>query len=111
MLTQPVYKTHNHVKLLFNYHFVWIHKRMKQVLTGEIATRTRQSLAEIAIEKGWDILALEVAPDTRHSGLKNRAYRRHSLRLAAALRPGVVLKAGTRRSGLFEKTAPSAATF
>ncbi|MDD1444362.1 IS200/IS605 family transposase, partial [Dolichospermum sp. ST_sed3] len=66
MLTQEDYKTHNHVKFLVNYHFVWIPKRRKKVLVGEIATRARQIFAELAIEKGWDILALEVAPDHIH---------------------------------------------
>jgi putative transposase len=51
MLTQEDYNTHNH---------------RKKVLTGEIATRTRQIFAELAIEKKWDILALEVAPDHIH---------------------------------------------
>ena len=66
MLVQEDYKTHNHVKFLVNYHFVWIPKRRKKVLIGEIATRTRQIFLELAIEKGWDILALEVAPDHIH---------------------------------------------
>jgi putative transposase len=66
MLTQSDYKTHNHVKYLVNYHFVWIPKRRKRVLVGDVATRLRQIFAELAIEKGWDILALEVAPDHVH---------------------------------------------
>ena len=66
MLTQEDYNTHNHVKYLINYHFVFIPKRRKKVLTGEIATRARQIFAELAIEKNWDILALEVAPDHIH---------------------------------------------
>ena len=66
MLTQKDYNTHNHVKYLINYHFVFIPKRRKKVLTGEIATRIRQIFAELAIEKNWDILALEVAPDHVH---------------------------------------------
>lgn len=95
MLTQEDYKSHNHVKFLVNYHFVWIPKRRKRVLTGDIAklvarlrlvlafqkarterldfkisaslrATTRQIFAELAIEKGWDILALEVAPDRIH---------------------------------------------
>jgi len=66
MLTQADYNTHNHVTFLINYHFVFIPKRRRKVLTGAIATRTRQIFAELAIEKGWDILALEVAPDHIH---------------------------------------------
>jgi putative transposase len=66
MLTQQDYNTHNHVKYLINYHFVFIPKRRKRVLVGEVATRIRQIFAELAIEKHWDILALEVAPDHVH---------------------------------------------
>ena len=66
MLIQNDYQTHNHVKFLLNYHFVFIPKRRKKVLRDEIATRTRQIFAALAIEKGWDILALEVAPDHVH---------------------------------------------
>ena len=66
MLTQGDYNTHNHVKYLINYHFVFIPKRRKKVLIGGVATRTRQIFAELAIEKSWDILALEVAPDHIH---------------------------------------------
>jgi putative transposase len=66
MLQQEDYKTNNHVKFLINYHFVFIPKRRRKVLKGDIATRTRQIFLELAIEKGWDILALEVAPDHIH---------------------------------------------
>lgn len=66
MLVQEDYKTHNHVKYLVNYHFVFIPKRRRKVLTGKIATRLRQIFLELAIEKEWDILALEVAPDHVH---------------------------------------------
>jgi putative transposase len=66
MLTQEDYKTRNHVKYLVNYHFIWIPKRRRKVLVGDVATRARQIFAEIALENGWDILALEVAPDHIH---------------------------------------------
>ena len=66
MLVQEDYKTHNHVKFLVNYHFVFIPKRRRRVLTGNVATRLRQIFLELAIEKEWDILALEVAPDHVH---------------------------------------------
>ena len=66
MLNVSEYKTQNHVKFLVNYHFVWIPKRRKCVLVGDIATRLRQVFLELAIEKTWDILALEVAPDHIH---------------------------------------------
>lgn len=66
MLAQEDYKTHNHVKFLINYHFVFIPKRRKKVLINKIATRLRQIFLDLAIEKEWDILALEVAPDHVH---------------------------------------------
>jgi putative transposase len=66
MLPLAEYKTHNHVKFLLNYHFVFIPKRHKKVLLGDVATRTCQIFLELSIEKGWDILALEVAPDHVH---------------------------------------------
>jgi putative transposase len=66
MLPLPEYKTHNHVKYLLNYHFVFIPKRRKKVLIDAVATRIRQIFLQLAIEKGWDILALEVAPDHVH---------------------------------------------
>lgn len=66
MLPLPEYKAHNHVKFLLNYHFVFIPKRRKKVLVGDVATRIRQLFLELSIEKGWDILALEVAPDHVH---------------------------------------------
>ncbi len=66
MLTQEDYKIHNHVKFLVNYHFIFIPKRRRKVLVGNIATRLRQIFLELAIEKEWDILALEVAPDHVH---------------------------------------------
>ena len=66
MLVQEDYKTHNHIKFLINYHFVFIPKRRKKVLVDAVATRTRQIFAEVAVENEWDILALEVAPDHVH---------------------------------------------
>ncbi|TVQ51858.1 MAG: IS200/IS605 family transposase [Spirulina sp. DLM2.Bin59] len=66
MLSQDDYKAHNHVKYMLNYHFVWIPKRRKKVLTGNISTRLKQIFLDLAVEKGWDILALEVAPDYVH---------------------------------------------
>jgi len=66
MLPLPEYQTHNHVKFLLNYHFVFIPKRRKKVLVGNIATKLREIFLTLAIEKNWDILALEVSPDHVH---------------------------------------------
>ncbi|MEG4853260.1 IS200/IS605 family transposase [Microcoleus sp. B5-D4] len=66
MLPLPEYQTHNHLKFLLNYHFVFIPKRRKKVLVGSVATKLREIFLALSIEKGWDILALEVAPDHVH---------------------------------------------
>jgi putative transposase len=66
MLPLPEYRTHNHVKFLLNYHFVFIPKRRRKVLVGDVATRCRQIFLELSIEKGWDILAMTVEPDHVH---------------------------------------------
>lgn len=66
MIDTKDYKSGHHSKYLINYHFVWCPKRRKKVLTGDIARRARQIFANLAIEKEWDILALEVAPDHIH---------------------------------------------
>lgn len=66
MLPLPEYKTRNHTKFLVNYHFVFIPKRRRKVLVGDIATRMCQICLELSIEKEWDILALEVASDHVH---------------------------------------------
>ncbi len=47
-------------------HLVWIPKRRKKVLVGSIAKRLRQIFYDLAKEKDWDIIALEVAPDHIH---------------------------------------------
>jgi putative transposase len=48
------------------YHFVWIPKRRKKVLVGDVARRIKDIFFTLATENAWDILALEVAPDHIH---------------------------------------------
>lgn len=45
---------------------MFIPKRRKKVLTESVATRLREIFLALSAEKGWDILALEVAPDPVH---------------------------------------------
>jgi putative transposase len=51
---------------LINYHFVWIPRRRRPVLTGQIAERLRQLLEIKTKELGMEILALEIMPDHVH---------------------------------------------
>jgi putative transposase len=66
MLKQSEYKSGNHHKYLLNLHFVWCPKRRKKVLVGDVARRAKELFYTLANEKGWDVLALEVAPDHIH---------------------------------------------
>lgn len=49
-----------------NVHLVWIPKRRKPVLVGEVRLRLSQIITDVAVEKGWIIRALEIAPDHVH---------------------------------------------
>ncbi len=44
-------------------HYVFCPKRRKKVLIADICTRLFQIWQELAVEKGWNIRALEIAPD------------------------------------------------
>lgn len=48
------------------YHMVWIPKYRRMILDGEMAERLKEILLEIAVERGWDVIALEVMPDHVH---------------------------------------------
>jgi len=56
-------KTTRHATYNLNYHIVWISKYRQSVLVGDVATRVRDILHEIADEKGLEIIDLTVQPD------------------------------------------------
>lgn len=60
------YKHHNHSVGLACVHFVWVPKRRKRVLVGEVAKRMREIFYGLALEQDWAIRALEIAPDHVH---------------------------------------------
>jgi len=47
-------------------HLVWIPKRRKAILIGDVKLRLSQIMTEIASEKEWIIKALEIAPNHVH---------------------------------------------
>jgi putative transposase len=51
---------------LINYHFVWIPKRRKKVLTGDVAKRLEGLLYEKTKELDCEIVALEIMEDHVH---------------------------------------------
>lgn len=63
-----------HAVYLCNYHFVWIPKRRKPVLVGEIKERLKQIIEEVCSENGWEILALEIMPNHVHLFLSAPPY-------------------------------------
>jgi putative transposase len=55
-----------HAVYAIKYHLVWIPKRRKPVLAGEIAARLRAICEEVAAEHGWTILELVIQPNHVH---------------------------------------------
>jgi len=49
-----------------NYHFIFVPKRRKAVLVGDIAARMQSIVFGLVEEHGWKLIALEVMPDHVH---------------------------------------------
>lgn len=64
--TKREYRHNNHSCGSATVHLVWIPKRRKSVLVGNIKLRLAQILNEVASENNWIIKALEIAPDHVH---------------------------------------------
>ncbi|MEM6427160.1 MAG: IS200/IS605 family transposase [Cyanobacteria bacterium P01_D01_bin.128] len=60
------YRHHNHTVGLAHVHLVWIPKRRKPLLVGDIRLRLSEVLESVAVEKGWIIKAKEIASDHVH---------------------------------------------
>jgi putative transposase len=65
------YRHNNHSVGSATVHLVWIPKRRKPVLVGDVKTRLSQILSEVANENEWIIRALEIAPDHIHIWLEH----------------------------------------
>ena len=60
------YRHESNAVSLLNYHFVFIPKRRKKVLTGSIAERLQQIVCDVCNENRWRIIAMEIMPDHVH---------------------------------------------
>lgn len=60
------YQHYNHSVGLAVVHLVFVPKRRRSVLKGDIRNRLYQIWQELAIEKKWNIRACEIAPDHIH---------------------------------------------
>ncbi|MCT9009170.1 IS200/IS605 family transposase [Streptomyces rhizosphaerihabitans] len=52
-------------------HVVWCPKYRRRVLGGRVAVRLRELIEAKAVERGWEIIALEVMPDHVHVFVKH----------------------------------------
>jgi putative transposase len=57
------YRHNNHSVGLATVHLVWIPKRRKPVLKGDIKTKLSEILESVAVDNGWIIKAKEIASD------------------------------------------------
>ncbi len=62
----PRIKRTRHAKHFITYHFVWIPKYRRDILTGKVAERLKEMLKEYSEEIGCEVIALEVTPDHVH---------------------------------------------
>ena len=72
-------KTTRHATYHLNYHIVWIPKYCQSVLVGDVATRVRDILHEIADNKGVEMIDLTVQPDHIHLFVSSPAKQAPSL--------------------------------
>ncbi len=60
------YRHKRHSVFLINYHFVWIPRRRRKVLIGDVEKRLRELIQEVADKLELKILAIEIMPDHVH---------------------------------------------
>jgi putative transposase len=60
------YRHNNHSLGLATVHLVWIPKRRKPVLKGDVRTRLSEILESVAVDNGWIIKAKQIASDHLH---------------------------------------------
>lgn len=60
------YRHKNTSVSLLNYHFVWVPRRRRKVLIGDVETRLKELIDETALKLECIVLALEVMPDHVH---------------------------------------------
>lgn len=60
------YQRDEHRVHLIVYHLVWIPKRRKPVLVGEVAADCERFILAICEKSGWKVLRLSIQPDHIH---------------------------------------------
>ena len=59
-------RTTKHAIYELKYHFVWIPKYRKKLLTGEVAHFTKRVFEQIAQEYGWEVVEISIQADHVH---------------------------------------------
>ena len=59
-------KSTRHSRYMLQYHIAWIPKYRRKILVKSIAIDVETYLNQVALEKEWEIIALEVQPDHIH---------------------------------------------
>lgn len=60
------YKSNNNVVYRCQYHVVWCPKYRRPVLVDGVDIRLKEIIREVALEKGADLIEMEVMPDHVH---------------------------------------------
>lgn len=60
------YQRDEHRVHLIVYHLVWVPKRRKSVLVGDVAKDCRSLIIQKCEEKGWKVIELAIQPDHIH---------------------------------------------
>ncbi|MUL35755.1 IS200/IS605 family transposase [Gloeocapsopsis dulcis] len=60
------YRRESNSVSLVNFHFVFVPKRRKPILVGQVAERLQEIIFELVVEHQWKLIALEVMPDHVH---------------------------------------------
>ena len=68
------YRLSSHAKYDLKVHLVWCPKYRKRVLTGQVATRVRDLLRQVAAENELQIISGKVVADHVHMFISYRAH-------------------------------------
>lgn len=60
------YKSNNNVSYSCKYHVVWCSKYRKKLLTDDVALRLKEIITSVCLDKGIEILEMEVMPEHVH---------------------------------------------
>jgi putative transposase len=60
------YRHEGNAVSMINYHFVFVPKRRRPVLTQKVAERLQEIVFELVVENRWKLIAVEIMPDHVH---------------------------------------------